>query len=450
MPAFRFILFLNLVFLTPGFTQAIPGQPEEPVSVAAGDEPSPSTPAPPTDDEPEAAAGESEPANDESEPAIESSEPSVEYPPAVPRSRPEPRTAEKGVFEGSVGTFEFVAADQASLQIARRIGREVLEVCDEMITPPQERIPKIAVKLAPDGRGNLGDKAFDIYQDLAGDYGLAVRWNQNLPASLFIQALTESYLRQLVFTLSGRGRSEEVPSWMIAGASLRTQIAFRPELLEFLRQVGREMPMPSLESVFASGPLGEMTLEQRTAAFWFLELFEKTLPTQKRYRSFFDAVVAGGPPMEVLQSQTQEIPGFGNGIEAWWIIGFQDMVNDEKGVVFSISRSAKIIFLLNRFEIIRGGNPEFVGAENLWELRDEPLIRKELVDRLQGLQATLPRINPVFYNSLGGIGLIMQTLLDGDREDFDRAVDDFSTEIERATALAQDAQLLAEDPEADL
>jgi len=377
-------------------------------------------------------------------------EPSIELPVAPDRTRPASEPTERGVFEGKAGTFEFVAADQASLQVARKIGREVLEVCDFLMTPPLERIPTIEVKLAPDGRGNLEERMFDIYTDLAGDYGVAVRWNARLPASVFIEALTESYLKQLVLTITGRDRAEQVPSWLIAATSLRTQVAFRPELTEFLREIGREMPMPSLESLFAPRSLAEMNLEDRVAAYWFLELLRDSLGTQKRVRAYFDAIVMGGDPIGVLEARAEGLPGFGNGVEMWWVVGFQDLVNEESGIVFSIDRSGKLLFLLSRFEIVRPTGLEYAGSVDLWTDRQDPVIRREVSNRLQGVQALLPRINPVFFNSLRGLGLVLQALLDDNKEEFDRVAAEFSDEIERASALAKEALTLANDPGAEI
>lgn len=438
MRTVRFIFLCLLFVITGGYTQA---QAEDPQVLDPREsgipEPAPS----------ETIVGNDPPS---ASPTVDSSEPSIEFPIAPDRTRPSTPPPQRDVVRASTGTFDFVAADQGSMQVAKRIGREVLNVCDEILTPPLERIPKISVKLVPEGRGTLGDQPYSIYQDLAGDYGAAVRWNADLPISLFIEVLTESYLRQVVFTLSGRTKSEAVPPWLIAAATLEVQLSFRPELIELLRQIGRDMPMIPLDRVFQSKPLRQMSLQERVAAFWFVQLLEDSAATQKQFRGFFDAVVAGNPPLEVLQNQADRLRGFGNGIEAWWIVGFQDQVHDETGVVFSMARSGKIIFLLDRFELLRESGPEFVGAEGLWEVRDNPLIQQELATRLQQIQSFLPRINPVFYNSLRGLGLVMQTLLDGSREEFDQAVSEFSEEVRQASSLAQDAQLLAEDPLAEI
>ncbi|MFP4353242.1 MAG: hypothetical protein ACLFRP_09225 [Puniceicoccaceae bacterium] len=349
-----------------------------------------------------------------------------------------------------MGTFDFVAADPSSLQVARQIGRIVLDVCDRLISSPDERMPTLSVKLVPDGRGDLGDEQIRIYEDLAGDYGLAVAWNEDLPVSLFIQALTESYLRQLVYTSDDRDRAENIPSWLIAAATLRAQIGLRPALVEYFREFGREAPMLSLEELLADRPIEDLNAAERIAAFWFLELVTRTFDNPKRIRSFFDAVAAGRPPLEVLESQTRENPSFANGTEAWWVIGFQDLVHRQTGVVLSIARSGRQLYLLNRFELLDENRPAFTTVAGLWEYRKNPLVRRALSDRLQEIRQMMPRVNPVFYNAFRGLGLQMQALLDDDREAFDASTEEFSDEIETATALARDARMLAEDPDAEI
>lgn len=363
---------------------------------------------------------------------------------------PSVRSSKPETFEGRVGTFDFVAADPASLQTARRIGRIVLDVCDELISAPDERIPTLSVKLVPDGRGDLDQEQVRIYEDVAGDYGLAVAWNEDLSVSLFIEALTDSYLRQIAYTLGDRDRAEKIPGWLIAAGTLRAQVALRPALVEYLREFGREAPMLSLEELLADRSPGDLSATERIGAFWFLELITRTFDNRKRIRNFFDAVVAGGPPLEVLQSQTQENRSFVNGAEAWWVIGFQDLVHRQTGIVLSIERSGRQLYLLNRFELLDESGPAFTTAGGLWEYRKNPLVRRALSDRLQQIRQLIPRANPVFYNAFRSLGLQMQALLDDDRETFEASAEEFTKEIAVATALARDAQILAEDPGAEI
>lgn len=361
-----------------------------------------------------------------------------------------PPTPSPQVFEAKVGTFEFIAADPGSLQIARRVGREVLDVCDELITPPLERIPIIDVKLAPDGRGNLDGKSHLLFEDRAGDYGLAIAWNENLSIALFTQALTESYLRQLVFTLSDRARAEQVPPWLIAGANLRVQVALRPALVEYLKELGRASEMVSLDELLEKDQLKDLSPADRIASYWFLELVTRQLDQEKSIRAYFDTVVAGKPAVETLAQQSEVIRSFPSGVEGWWIIGFQDIIHRENGIVLSLERSAKQLFVLNRFELIRNGRPFFSTASELWDLRDEPVIEQACTGRLREIESVLPRVNPVFYNAFRSLGLVMQTLLSGSEADYAEASANFEEDLRIATNLAQESQILAENPEAEI
>tara|TARA_R100000027_G_scaffold67699_1_gene67936 strand:- start:17430 stop:18605 length:1176 start_codon:yes stop_codon:yes gene_type:complete len=361
---------------------------------------------------------------------------------------PESAPDSKQVFEGRAGVFEFVAADQGSLQIARKIGREVIEVCNDLLTPPLERIPIIAVKLVPDGRGNLEGVSHRLYQDIAGDYGLAVSWNQQLSASLFVQALTESYLRQLVFTLSDVKRAEETPPWLIAGTSLRVQTDLRPALVEYLKELGRESQMVSLEDLVAKTQLSELTPSDHIASFWFLELISRQLGTEKKVRNFFDTVIAGRNPLELLAQQSEKIRTFSNGIEGWWVIGFQDLVHRENGIVLSLDRSARQLQILNRFELIERNQPIYTTAAGLWELRKNDTIKEAINGRLRDIAAVLPRVNPVYFTTFQRLGLVFQSLLENDSETFQERVEVFNEELNRANLIADDVQLLSEDPQA--
>ncbi|MEM0965741.1 MAG: hypothetical protein AAGJ81_06310 [Verrucomicrobiota bacterium] len=361
-----------------------------------------------------------------------------------------PLAPSPSVFEGSAGVFDFVAADQGSLQIARVIGRKVVEVCDELLTPPLERIPKIAVKLAPEGRGNLEGESYLLYQDIAGDYGIAVNWTPELSISVFTKALVETYLKQIVFTVSDRRRAEEVPPWLIAGADLRVQVALRPSLIEYLRELGRDSPMVSLEEFTTKKEFSDLTTADRIASFWFIELLIRSLPTDKELRNVFDSVVEGETAVDSLQKQAESRGGFSGGIEAWWVIGFQDLVHRETGIVLPIERTGKQLFLLNRFELIEDGQPIFTDASGLWDYRDNPLIRQSATGRLAEIDAVLPRVNPIFYNAFRSLGLQFQALLDGDRDDYELHSEEFASEARIAAAMARDVRILAEDPNADL
>ncbi|MBC2604024.1 hypothetical protein [Puniceicoccus vermicola] len=354
------------------------------------------------------------------------------------------------IFEGRAGTFEFVAADQGSLQIARKIGRQVLEVCDGLLTPPLERIPIITVKLAPDGSGNLEGQSYMLYQDIAGDYGLAIAWNENLSASLFTQVLTEAYLRQLVYTLSDRQRAEQVPAWLIAGANLEVQVGIRPALEEYLKELGKESEMVSLEEMVNKTDLDQLTPSERIASYWFLQLVTRQLGKEKAIRNYFDSIVAGRSPLEVLLQLDEEIGTFPGGIEGWWVIGFQDIVHRENGIVLPITRSAKQLLILDRFELIENGVPLITTSVELWDLRKNATIKQSITNRLRDIESILPRVNPVFYNAFRSLGLVFQSLLDGNEDEFQKAAKSFSEEVDFAANLARDAEMLSENPQAIL
>lgn len=358
--------------------------------------------------------------------------------------------AKPQVFEGRAGVFEFVAADQASLQIARKIGREVIEVCNEILTPPLERIPIVAVKLAPDGKGNLDGASHRLYQDIAGDYGLAISWNPQLSASLFVQALTESYLKQLVFTLSDVQRAEETPPWLIAGTSLRVQTILRPALVEYLKDLGRNLPMVSLEELVSKKEMGELTPADHIASYWFLQLVTNQLGNEKKIRNYFDTIVAGRPPLELLEQQSDRIRTFPNGVEGWWVIGFQDIVHRENGIVLSIERSARQLNMLNRFELIENNQPLYTMTEGLWVLRKDPVVKGAIEGRLRDVAMVLPRVNPLYYTAYQRLGLLFQSLLENDAEGFAEQVASFNEEFERANQIAEDVKILAIDPSAVL
>ncbi len=367
---------------------------------------------------------------------------------------PEEGTAPSGeapqVFEARTGAFEFIAADNASLQIARKIGAQVIRVCDQLLTPPTERLPILTVKLAPDGMGNLEGQSHLLFEDVAGDYGVAVAWNENLPAALFMEVLTESYIRQLVYTISDRKRAEETPPWLIAGASLQVQVAFRPSLIEYLQELGRDYEMVSLEDLLSKKSLGELTPQDRIAAFWFIELVTRQLDKPKRIRNYFDTIVAGNLAIETLVQQAETIGDFPNGVEGWWVIGFQDLVHREAGIVLPLSRSAKQLFFLNRFELIDNGRPLLTTAPGLWEFRKSPAVRQSLTDRLVEIETILPRVNPVFYNSFRSLALVFESLLSDDRESFEQNIAEFEDELQISANLAREVMILTEDPEAEL
>jgi len=354
------------------------------------------------------------------------------------------------VFEGRTGTFEFVAADPESLRAAGQIAREVLDTCDELLTPPIERIPVIAVKLVPDGRGNLEGQTHRLFQDIAGDYGLAVAWNEDLSISLFTQLLTESYLKQLVYTLSDRQRAETVPPWLIAGAALRAQVGLRPALVEYLKELGREAPMIPLEELFGKTRMSELTATDRIAAFWFLDLVSRQFDGSKRLRNFFDTVAAGRPAIETLEQQSEEVRSFPNGVEGWWVVGFQDLVHRETGIVQSLDRSAKLLLILNRFELVDRGRPVSTTATDLWDLRKNAAIQQAVSRRLGEIDLVLPRINPIYYNAFGSLGLVMKALLEGDEETYRQRSRDFEEELAVANRMANEVRTLSNNPSADL
>lgn len=355
------------------------------------------------------------------------------------------------VFEGRTGPFEFIAPDSLSLQSVRDIARLVLRTTDRLITLPDERLPRISVRLVPEGRGNLEEgELYRIYEDMIGDFGLAVSWQENLPVSLFCNLLTEVYLKQVVFTMANRETAELVPSWLIAAISLDVQVQLRPTLVEFLQYMGRNQPMVDLEDLFTPRSMEEISMSDRISAYWFVQLILRSMDSSQAVRDFFDQVIDRRNPLRVLQSTAQEAGRQPEELEAWWVIGYQDMIHSPSGFVESMERSRKRFSDLSRFEWIVDGRPRVATVGDLWEFRNVPVVAEEIDMRLRLVEGWLPRVNPIYYNSYQNLGLIFISILDNDEEAFTQHVDRMMDEWDSSLLIEEDVQVLLLDPDSDL
>ena len=79
---------------------------------------------------------------------------------------------------------------------------------------------------------------------------------------------------------------------------------------------------------------------------------------------------------------------------------------------------------------------ERVGVSDLDIFENREFILDELEARLMEIKVAMPKMNPLYYNSLVSLGRMYEAALDGDEDDFKAAHSDFLAEYKNARDLS--------------
>lgn len=86
------------------------------------------------------------------------------------------------------------------------------------------------------------------------------------------------------------------------------------------------------------------------------------------------------------------------------------------------------------------GEPVGLNPSQVWQFRDNKIVRFNLERRLAEIKIIFPRTNPLYAQTLVELGRILEAALEDDSDEYEDASAAFAENLARADALAEAAR----------
>lgn len=327
--------------------------------------------------------------------------------------------------------FEVVAVDLRSARFVEELSRHVVDRSSRFLERHKMDFPqRVLVRLKPERFVDF-EGAYRLTLEPGGFVTLDLRWTEALELATCCRALSEALLLRYSLFNFGLAAAEQLREWTVSVLTYRTLLGLRPASREALFaavQAEELPPVPDLLAQTWDAP------DQGVAGYLLLRTLSAAGLGQQVERRLFRAAVAGRDVAPALTTildagrSAEAIPGFGR----WWTTYLPELSGTGATVFERIAVSRQWIDQLSRFQF--EGEP--INLKQLWERRDDPEMRAIVEARLEIVRFRINRVNPAYFNAAHSLGLLFETILEGDRaHEFIGSLGAFLSDFEDTKAI---------------
>jgi len=192
---------------------------------------------------------------------------------------------------------------------------------------------------------------------------------------------------------------------------------------------------PSVRSLLLWERGGVESRDWELSALWFFLQLQGEPGEARRWGGWVRGLTASAPPVDSLARAYPGLWADAAALELWWQTGFhhQRRARALPGMTAEASRE----WLADRSRWLAGreGREVVLPLAELPDLRKEPWVRTELVERVRQTQSLLGVIHPYYANTALSLGRLYEAALKGDGKNFKQALSEFERDAIDAREL---------------
>ncbi len=342
-------------------------------------------------------------------------------------------------FSSRTQYFEIVSNEGASTNFTAALARSLIHTTRNWLRLPSGFPNRIFVQLESPERYRF-EEPFRTNIEVAGNVTLSVRWDRETELEDLERALVRALLMRVAIWNRVPDESVSVPPWLEMGMQRTLQAAGDPSYVDaMVRSIRERGPMPLREILYRNEdePPDEAFAVN---AYWLLRHLDQAGGQSGRLHNFVLRLLAGGDPdasmMATFGSYIREIEN----AQLWWAVGVYERIQRRAVTQSHFHESRRLVNSHSRFTYRKEGEEVRLGVDELWEHRDEPVLRSDLVRRLQDMNLQMRLIHPFHFNSILSLRLTMMSLLEGTEEEYRRGVAMFRDDVREADLLFRETE----------
>ncbi len=335
--------------------------------------------------------------------------------------------------------FEVVGPDGVSTDFTAALCRRLEDVTRPWLSLPVNFSNRIFVRLEP-AESYRYETPFHTTAEVAGNVTVTVRWDESTRLTDLERGVARALLTRIAAWNNVSGDQVDVPLWLEAALQRVVRAAGNPSYVDGMaRQMRERGPVPLKEILEREG--GELYEDFFAVnAYWLLGHLQQHSRRSDRLHNFVIRLLSGNPPetslMATFASEFQE----SENAQLWWSVGVHDRIRRRAMTQSHFYDSRQLVRTMSRFTFRKDEGETLLGLEDLWDHRNEPVLRNELVQRMERINFEMGSIHPFHFNAILSLGQVMGSLYDGSESEFMNLVSTFRADYHEAEQLFRETE----------
>ncbi len=348
-----------------------------------------------------------------------------------------PLVAETTLYERSTrgDLFDVFGYDFQAVQYVTHMAQEMETLGGRYFQNPSELARNITVLIQAANQSSF-QSAYLVDLLPGGGIKLTLRWDEYTRFEDVCEGLALAYLSRVAVWQHGASAAHDVPAWLSLGWGYLLQSRLRPAMMDPFIQDALKGRLMMPRDLFSDNPDRHSRQSLGLYGFWFFRFLESEIQNRQLFRQALSAFVGGLNPNAILVRVLPDSFESEADIDLWWAVGFQSHVRGRQTPFYTMEQSRNLV---RRYAILtyeqKDGTDIRLTPGNWWSQRENNRFQIAVTDRLREIKLEMQKVNPVYYNSLLSLGLILTAVAEGDQELYESMVARFTEDLRDAQIL---------------
>lgn len=355
----------------------------------------------------------------------------------VPNKSELPEIPQPGaqIVQWSNGAFHLVGESELLIGKAQKVLDAAVAQFADYESGGLEKLKfsdKIVVQLVGDPK-----KAADISPyavDKSGSITITVLWDESLEFPYFCKLVSGALFRKLLLVKYGK-TVRQCPVWLDEAFSVALQCRVKSGRLSEIVETAIQTPPRPLRDILGIEKIASVS--DSADCFWALRSIERLTARTGKFIPTLAKISQLAPDAAFAEIEKTSPKNF----SIRWNCTVCGEIYSRAGGVRSTKTSREDIMRLAYIQAEDvSGEPVGLNPSQVWQFRDNKIVRFNLERRLAEIKIIFPRTNPLYAQTLVELGRILEAALEDDSDEYEDASAAFSENLARADALAETAR----------
>ncbi len=329
------------------------------------------------------------------------------------------------VFYTGRGQFEIIVTEIADARAALELGRSVWSALSVPIGLPAEGFESpVAVRLVPSAIWNE-PAVFTVTVEAGGLVSVRVRWSEDVDPIVVRRAFVQGLIMRRAVAWHAVGPQLKVPLWLEQACTAWSQVRERPAMMDAFQQESAMLGAPpSLRALLEWERGGVESRSWELSALWLFAQLQAEGPFS-RWGGWLRGILGGADAYDTLPRSYPGVWRDAASLDVWWgtVVHHQRTTRALPAMTIAVSRA----WMQDRSRWLagRGAREVVLRLQELIELRREPWVKAELVERQMQTRSVLGTIHPYYANAALSMGRLYEAAARGNEKDFRVALAEF-------------------------
>jgi len=348
---------------------------------------------------------------------------------------PEIPQPEAQIIQWSNGAFHLVGESELLIGKAQKVLDAAVAQFADYESGGLEKLKfsdKIVVQLVGDPKKAAEISPYAV--DKNGSITITVLWDESLEFPYFCKLVSGALFRKLMFVKYGK-IVRQCPVWLDEAFSVALQCRVKSGRLSEIVETAIQTPPRPLPDILGIEKIASVS--DSADCFWALRSIERLTARTGKFIPTLAKISQLAPDAAFAEIEKTSPKNF----SIRWNCTVCGEIYSRAGGVRSTKTSREDIMRLAYIQAEDvSGEPVGLNPSQVWQFRDNKIVRFNLERRLAEIKIIFPRTNPLYAQTLVELGRILEAALEDDSDEYEDASAAFAENLARADALAETAR----------